>query len=163
MENSSDAESPRSPLVLGLALLGFIFGCFSAAALGAFFPPDAWYEALNKPSWNPPPWVFGPVWTALYLGMAVAAWRVWQLPNARAPLGLFLAQLLLNAAWSPIFFGLHSPGAAFVEILCVLLTVIATGVAFYRRDRVAGLVFVPYVAWVSFASVLNGALWWLNA
>lgn len=164
MQTSPDAsQPPRSPLVRGLALLGFVVACFSAAALGALFPPDEWYRSLAKPAWNPPGWVFGPVWTLLYLGMAVAAWRVWQLPDRRAPLGLFAAQLLLNAAWSPLFFGLHSPGAAFAEILCVLAAVIATGLAFYRRDRVAGLIFVPYVLWVSFASVLNGAIWWLNS
>jgi translocator protein len=156
------APPHRSPLISGLALVGFIALCFSAAALGAFFPPDAWYAGLNKPSWNPPAWVFGPVWTALYLGMACAAWRVWRLANVRVPLALFAVHLLLNAAWSPLFFGAHALGLAFLEIVVLWIAIATTGAVFYRRDRVAGLLFVPYLAWVSFAAVLNAVLWRLN-
>ncbi|MCA8920649.1 MAG: tryptophan-rich sensory protein [Planctomycetes bacterium] len=156
------APRERSPWVSAGALLGFVVLCFAAAALGALSPPDAWYAGLNKPAWNPPGWVFGPVWTALYLAMACAAWRVWRLPQARGPLTLFGVQLALNAAWSPLFFGLHAPGLALIDILALLLAVGATGVCFSRRDRVAGLLFAPYFAWVGFAAVLNATLWHLN-
>lgn len=157
------APPSRSPLASGVALAGFVIACFSAAALGALSPPDAWYADLIKPSWNPPGWVFGPVWTLLYLAMAWAGWRIWRLPQRRAPLALFGLQLVLNAAWSPLFFGLHAPGLALVEILALWVAIAATGVCFYRRDRLAGLLFAPYFAWVSFAALLNATLWRLNA
>lgn len=152
----------RSKTLQGVALCGFVILCFSAAALGALTPPGPWYQALAKPSWNPPAWVFGPVWTLLYLGMAVAAWRVWRKPQAQLALFAFGLQLLLNAAWSPIFFGAHALGWALVEILCLLLTIIWTMVLFFRRDCWAGMLFVPYAMWVSFASFLNATLWRLN-
>lgn len=103
-----------------LALLAWIIASFSAGGIGAFFMPGAWYDALNKPSWNPPGWIFGPVWSALYAMMAVSAWLIWQrggFPKQSKPLLWFSVQLLLNALWSPLFFGLHQPGIAFGEIL----------------------------------------------
>lgn len=139
--------------------------CFSPALTGALFPPGAWYAGLHKPSWNPPGWVFGPVWSALYAMMALAAWLVWQrggfLAQRRA-LVCFIVQLALNAAWTPLFFGLHRPAVAFVELLMLWAAIAVTLRAFHRIDRLAGWLLVPYLAWVSFAAVLNFALWRLN-
>ena len=146
-------------------LLGWLIASFGAAALGAFFMPGAWYDSLNKPSWNPPGWVFGPVWSALYTMMAVAAWQVWQqggFSNQRKPLLWFIAQLALNAVWSPLFFGLHRPGIAFGEILLLWGAIVGTMVAFYPVSRAAMCLLIPYLAWVSFATVLNFTLWKLN-
>jgi benzodiazapine receptor len=151
---------------LGLIVLVTI--CFAAAGIGgAVTTPkiDNWYATLTKPSWNPPNWVFGPVWSALYLGMAVAAWLVWRqggLAGAAWPLVLFGVQLVLNVLWSCLFFGLRNPFAAFVEVLALWVAIAATMVAFWLRATVAGILFVPYLAWVSFASALNFAIWRLN-
>lgn len=150
----------------GMALVGWIAVCFSASAMGIFFPPGDWYAELNKPAWNPPSWLFGPVWTVLYLTMAVAAWRIWTRGGWSAqsrPLGLFLGQLGLNALWSPLFFGLHVPGLAFAEILCLLVMIVVTWRAFHVVDKWSAALLLPYIAWVSFASVLNATLWRLNA
>ena len=153
----------RIRIVLGL--FGWLGLCFAVAAMGVFFLPGEWYAALRKPSWNPPSWVFGPVWTALYTMMAVAAWLVWKQggwAQQRRPLAIFLAQLLLNALWTPLFFGLHWPGVAFAEILLMWLAIAWTIAAFSRVHRVAAGLLVPYLAWVSFASVLNWTVWKLN-
>ncbi|MHB1038308.1 MAG: TspO/MBR family protein [Pirellulales bacterium] len=117
---------------------------------------------LTKPSWTPPGWLFGPVWSVLYLSMAVAAWLVWRKGNAVMPLALFAVQLTFNAAWSWLFFGLHSPGMAFIDIVLLWAAIVATTIVFWRRSLVAGLLFVPYLAWVSFAGVLNFGIWRLN-
>ncbi|MBL9190684.1 MAG: tryptophan-rich sensory protein [Opitutaceae bacterium] len=149
--------------VLGLA--GWLVLCFSAASLGAVFMPGEWYAALRKPAWNPPGWVFGPVWSALYTLMAVAAWLVWRRGGCaaqRRPLAWFLAQLALNALWTPLFFGWHRPGVAFAEIILLWLAIAWTIVAFWPVQRVAAWLLAPYLAWVSFAAVLNGTLWRLN-
>lgn len=149
-----------------LALCGFLLACFAAASLGALFMPGEWYGSLRKPSWNPPGWLFGPVWSTLYTLMAVAAWLVWKRGGFAAqakPLGLFLAQLVLNAAWTPLFFGLHWMGLAFAEIIVLWLAIAATIAAFWSVSRVAAWLLAPYLAWVGFAAVLNGTLWWLNA
>jgi tryptophan-rich sensory protein len=144
-----------APLAVG-ALSGF------ATAQGV----RDWYPELTKPWFNPPAWVFGPVWTVLYLLMGVAAYLVWrkgiEQPGVKLALLLFLAQLALNAAWSFLFFGMRKPGLAFAEILLLWLLIAATLVAFYARSRVAGLLLVPYLGWVGFAAFLNHALWRLN-
>ena len=148
-----------------LALAGWLVLSFSAAAIGGFFMPGAWYATLKKPSWNPPNWIFGPVWTVLYATMAVAAWIVWKrggFAGQRFALSLFLMQLLLNALWSPLFFGLRNPGLAFVNIVLLWLAVLATVFAFWKTRPLTGALLVPYLAWVTFASVLNFALWRLN-
>ncbi|MBM3878024.1 MAG: tryptophan-rich sensory protein [Verrucomicrobia bacterium] len=139
--------------------------CFVAPALGIFAMPGEWYASLRKPSWNPPGWIFGPVWTALYAMMAVAAWLVWRrggFAAQRRALTMFLVQLALNAAWTPLFFGLHWPGVAFAEIVLLWLAIVATLFAFRPVSRVAAWLLVPYLAWVSFAAVLNFELWRLN-
>jgi translocator protein len=136
------------------------------ALVGVIASPDAWYAELAKPSWNPPSWVFGPVWTLLYIAMGVAAFLVWREVGwraARVPLGLFGAQLLVNLAWSPIFFGLHQTGWALVHIIFLLTLIVTTIVAFWRVNRWAGLLLLPYLAWVSFATALNAELWRLNS
>ena len=157
---------PSKHLWLGLIVLVVV--CFAAAGIGgAVTTPkiDHWYAMLVKPSWNPPNWVFGPVWSILYLSMAIAAWLVWReqgLAGAATPLTLFGVQLVLNVLWSYLFFGLESPGMALVEVLLLWLAIAATMVAFWLRSTLAGLLFVPYLAWVSLASILNVAIWRLN-
>jgi len=158
--------SQRFNVRLARALAGWLVLSFSAASLGAFFMPGEWYATLKKPSWNPPDWIFGPVWSALYTMMAVAAWLVWQRGGfvaQRRPLTLFLVQLALNAVWTPLFFGLHRPGLAFAEIVILWLAIAATLAAFRPVSRPAAWLLVPYLAWVSFAAVLNFTLWRLNS
>jgi len=121
-----------------------------------------WYEGLHKPFFNPPNSVFAPVWTTLYVLMAVAAWRVWRKAGLR-PLGLYVLQLALNFAWSFIFFGAHAIGVALVEIALLFAAVVVTLRVFWRLDRIAGWLLVPYAAWVLFAGVLNAAIWRLNS
>jgi tryptophan-rich sensory protein len=152
---------------IGLTL--FVIVCLGAGGLGAIATTpeiDGWYKTITKPSWNPPVYVFGPVWTTLFVMMGIAAWLVWEQVGFRGvklPLGLFGVQLVLNVGWSWIFFGLHQPGWAFVEIVILWLAILATTVEFFRRSGVAGSFMVPYLAWVGFASVLNFAIWQLNA
>lgn len=148
-----------------LALIVWIAIPLAAGAFGSRFAPGDWYEALQKPSWNPPGWVFGPVWTTLYILMGIAAWIVWRTAEGTArylPLGLFLAQIVLNGLWSYLFFGLERPGAAFAEIVVLLVFISLTLVAFWRVRPAAGALLVPYLLWVAFASVLNWRLWRLN-
>ena len=152
---------------LGLAVA--LAACYGAAALGGLFTAGAvrdWYPTMAKPSWNPPAWVFGPVWTALYGMMAVAVWLVWLERHRRpgvAPLILFAVQLALNAAWSPLFFALRRPDLAFADIVLLWLALVVTVWLFLERRAVAGLLLVPYLLWVSFAAALNFMIWRLNA
>jgi len=149
----------------GLGLIGWLALTFCAAATGAFVKTSGWYAELTKPSWNPPGWVFGPVWTLLYAMMAVAAWLVWLRGGWRAqrkPLAVYLTQWALNAIWTPLFFGLHRPGLAFSEISVLVLAVYATLVLFWKVRPVAGLLLVPYALWTTFAAVLNFTIWRLN-
>lgn len=158
-------SAQRSNFRLAFALAGWLVLCFSAASLGAFFMPGEWYARLKKPSWNPPGWIFGPVWSSLYTMMAVAAWLVWKrggFAAQRRPLRLFLVQLALNGAWSPLFFGLHRPGVAFAEILLLWLAIVTTLKAFRPVSRVGAWLLAPYLAWVTFAAVLNFTLYRLN-
>lgn len=125
-----------------------------------------WYAGLSKPPFNPPNWIFAPVWTTLYVLMAFSLWRILRLPpvapgRTRA-LSLFFLQLAMNAAWSWMFFAAQSPGLGLVNIVPQLLVVMATILAFYRLDRVAALCLVPLAAWVAFATALNASIWWLN-
>lgn len=151
------AAAASVALALGVAAIG---GWATASSVAT------WYVTLDKPGFNPPNAVFGPVWTALYILMAVAAWRVWRSETVRtrrrAALTLYGVQLALNLAWSLLFFGLRRPDLAMIDIALLLAAVIATGAAFWRIDRPAGLMMVPYAAWVGFASALNFAIWRLN-
>ena len=140
--------------------------CFAAPALGSAAGPGEWYARLAKPSWNPPGWLFAPVWTALYAMMAIAVWMIWRRGGWRAQrvsLGLFLTQLVLNALWTPLFFGLHRPDLALVDIIALWFAIVATIMAFARVHRGAAALLVPYLAWVSFATLLNFTLWRLNS
>ena len=158
----SKAHSKTQWLVLG----GLILLCLAVGGIGGGASAgaiDGWYRSIAKPSWTPPDWVFGPVWTVLYIMMAVAAWRVWKTGERVKPaLVLFFVQLALNLAWTLIFFNAQSPGLALAEILLLWLSVAATMMAFFGRDTVAGWLFVPYLAWVSFAGILNAAIWMMN-
>lgn len=152
---------------IGLVL--FVLVCVGAGGLGAVATTpeiDGWYRTVVKPNWNPPDWVFGPVWTTLFVLMGISAWLVWKpagLKEASTPLSLFAVQLILNVAWSWIFFGMHQIGWAVVEIVILWLAILATTVAFFRRSKPAGWLLVPYLGWVSFASVLNFTIWRLNS
>lgn len=158
-------STKRSLIGLSVALLI----CLGAGGLGGLFTSQsvrAWYPLIQKPSWTPPSWLFGPVWTTLYVLMGVAAWLVWRRDPerpARGALLLFLGQLVLNVLWSALFFGLRAPGLAFAEIVVLELAVLGTLVAFWRHSRVAGMLLIPYLLWVGFASALNLAIWRLNA
>lgn len=151
-----------------IALGLFLLGSFTAAAIGGYATFESvrtWYPTLVKPSWNPPAALFGPVWTVLYAAMSVAAWRIWlhrELTGARPALRLFFVSLGLNALWSVLFFGLHRPGVALLEILLLWASLVALQFRFARLDPVAGWLWAPYLAWVSFATVLNAAIWRLN-
>ena len=156
----------RSRDVLGLA--AFLVLCLAVSGIGAAVTATSvgtWYQALHKPAFNPPDWIFAPVWTTLYILMAIAGWRVWRqagFETGRKALTVFMVQLALNLAWSFIFFGQQRIGLALIEIAILLLVIIATTVLFWRIDRWAGVLFLPYVLWVAFATVLNASLWWLN-
>ena len=143
--------------------------CQAAGLLGSLFTTPAipvWYAVLHKPAFAPPNWVFGPVWIALFVLMAVAAFLVWRrgwgLASVRLGLGVFAVHLVLNVAWSACFFGLRSPGAGFAEIVVLWLAIVATMVAFGRVSRAATALLVPYILWVSFAAALNYRIFMLN-
>ena len=149
---------------VGLVL--WVLAALAAGWIGSNFMPGEWYAALIKPSWNPPSSVFAPVWTTLYLLMGVAAWLVWReagFAGARVALSLFIVQLVLNALWSYLFFGLQRPLSAFVEIIVLWCAILGTLVSFWRVHPTAGALLIPYLLWVSFASALNYQLWRLNA
>ncbi len=152
-----------------LALLGFIILCLAVGGLGIWATSQSvveWYPTLNKPSWNPPSWIFGPVWTTLYVLMGVAAWLVWRqdtrFSGVRAALILFAVQLALNSLWSFLFFKFHNPGLALVDIIALLITLALTTWAFFNHSKPAGLLMLPYLAWVTFATFLNFTIWQLN-
>ena len=164
MTSSQRFGTTRQALVL-LALLAL---CLAVGAVGGAVTSTSvgsWYQQLRKPPFNPPNWVFAPVWTTLYIAMAVAAWRVWRergVQGARSALSLFALQLALNLGWSVLFFGFRQIGAALVEILLLLGVIAATALSFRRVDGIAALLLIPYAAWVAFATLLNAALWHLN-
>ncbi|MFH1285145.1 MAG: TspO/MBR family protein [Candidatus Micrarchaeota archaeon] len=144
--------------------------CELAGLLGSIFTMPAiagWYATLNKPSFNPPNWLFAPAWTMLYALMGVSAYLVWkkgtEKKEVKIALGFFCLQLLLNLVWSLIFFGMKSPFFAFLEIILLWLAIAATIWKFYGIDKRAGALLIPYILWVTFASVLNYYAWMLNA
>jgi translocator protein len=145
-----------------LVLVGLLVLCLAVGGGAGFLTAQSvvtWFPTLVKPSFNPPAWLFAPVWTTLYVMMAVAAWLVWL---RKGSLVLFYVQLALNFAWSLLFFGLHSPALALVDIVALWIAILLTLLAFWKIDRRAGWLLVPYLAWVSFAGVLNASIWWLN-
>lgn len=168
MEGDSAAWRP-SPVRQAVWLTALVATCLAAGAVGAGIGSTSvreWYPGLAKPRWTPPDWVFAPVWTALYLSMAVAAWLAWRRsgwPAARASLGWFGLQLALNVGWSALFFGMRRPGIAFAEIIVLWLAVAATAIAFWGRSTAATVLLTPYLAWISFAAVLNLFIWRMNS
>ncbi len=132
------------------------------AALGVLTAPGEWYAKLVKPSFNPPDWLFGPVWAVLYVAIAFTGWRFWQRDLAALPMKLWWAQLGLNFLWMPVFFIAHQIGLALLIILLLFAAILALIAACWQHDRVARWLFLPYAAWVGFASVLNGEIWRLN-
>lgn len=151
-----------------LALGVFVGLTFAAAAVGGAVTASSvkmWYPTLAKPSWTPPSAVFGPVWSLLYGAMAVAAWLVWRSPSSPArvaALRWYFVQLALNTLWSFLFFGWQKPALAFVEIVLLWAVLLVTFLRFRAVDRVAAWLWLPYLAWVTFAAALNGAIWHLN-
>lgn len=148
------------------ALLGFILLVATVSALGGAITSTSvttWYAGLDKPSWTPPGWLFGPAWTLLYAMMAVVAWRLWQQrresPAARLTLRLWFIQLALNCAWSFLFFGLRSPLAGLIDILALLVVIIWIQLRLARDRRALALLWTPYIAWVAFATALNASIW----
>jgi tryptophan-rich sensory protein len=161
-------SAQAGPIAQMLVFVLFLIICLGTTGLGAAWTNLSigdWYATLAKPSWNPPNWVFGPVWTALYVGMAVAAWLVWKRRgwDSIAPLLVFGVQLFLNAVWSGLFFGMRNPGFAFADIVLLWFAILATIVAFGRVSIPAALLLTPYLAWVTFATALNWSLWRLNS
>ncbi len=151
-----------------VGLFAFIALCFLLSAAGGTITStsvDTWFQALQKPSFNPPDWIFAPVWTILYLLMAISGWLVWrtvQLKQRRLGLFVFAVQLVLNFTWSLLFFGLQRVDLALINIIVLLLVIIANAILFWRVVPLAGILFIPYVLWVAYASVLNASIWMLN-
>ena len=150
------------------SLVAFIILCLAVSSVGGAITAtsvDTWYQTLEKPSFNPPDWVFAPVWTALYILMVLAAWRIWRfrsIANTVKALSIFGVQLGLNLSWSILFFGLQRIDLALIEIFILLAIIVLNAILFWRIDRLAGLIFVPYVLWVTFATILNASIWLLN-
>ncbi len=147
-----------------MSLIIFIAMVAGAALIGTQFGPGPWYLALNKPSWTPPNWLFGPVWTVLYLAIAVAGWSVWRAKalSVTKPMMLWLLQLVLNGLWSWLFFGLQRPDLAFIDIAALLIAIGCFIVSANKVSALAAWLFVPYALWVGFASALNLAIWQMN-
>jgi benzodiazapine receptor len=145
-----------------VALVVFVLLTFAAAATGSTWGPDAWYDALMKPSFNPPNWIFPIAWTPLYVMIAIAGWLLWLRAPRSPAMTLWLVQLALNAAWTWLFFGRHEIGAALADIGLLWLAIGATTIAAWRHARAAAWLLVPYWAWVTFATALNAEFWRLN-
>lgn len=150
------------------ALIAFMVLCLIISAAGGAVTATSvndWYTTLQKPFFNPPNWLFAPVWTAIYFMIAFSGWRVW-LTNGfgrtKIAFGIYGAQLLLNLAWSFLFFGAESPLLGLIDIIPLFILIVINTIVFFRLDRLAGLLLLPYVAWVGFASLLNAAIWHLN-
>ena len=146
-----------------MKLILWLLAAFAPAAIGVPFTAPGYYQRLRRPTWAPPPKVFGPVWSALYAMMGVAAWLVSRRSGSQNALRLWSIQLALNAAWTPIFFGARRPGLALAEIAVMWVAIALTTMAFFGRRVSAGLLMLPYLAWVSFASLLNFEIWRRNA
>ena len=166
---SEPAAPPRlTPGRAGVLFLSCLL-CLGTQGIGWLLTAAAvreWYPDIRKPSWTPPDWLFGPVWTVLFLLMAVSAWVFWGRADGRTlrvGLGLFLGQLVLNALWSGLFFALRSPGLAFAEIVVLWAAIAATLVSFGRVSALAAGLLVPYLLWVTYATALNGAIWVMNS
>lgn len=147
-------------------LIGFIAANAAAAFSGSYFQPGAWYERLRKPAWNPPKWLFPVAWTILYAMVAAAGYLAHEagggVAGAPAAMALYALQLVLNAGWSAVFFGMRRPDLALYEVAALWLSILATTIAFFQISSLAGWLMVPYLLWVSFAARLNHKIWRLN-
>ncbi len=146
-----------------------ILGCLSVGIIGALFTSPAiptWYSSLNKPFFNPPSWVFGPTWTILYIMMGISLCIIWikksKSNTKQNALSIFFAQLILNGIWSPIFFAFQSPFLALIVITLLWATIMINIILFYKISKTAATLLMPYLLWVSFATILNFSIWWLN-
>jgi tryptophan-rich sensory protein len=169
VRTKAEAISDRPKVSRDLVgFFAFIILCLAVSGIGGAITAtsvDTWYQTLEKPPFNPPDWVFAPVWTAIYILMGIAAWLVWRRGSIQVTgkaLAVFAFQLGLNLAWSFLFFGLHLIDLALVEIVILLFTIIINTIIFWRLNSLAGLLFVPYAAWVAFATVLNSSIWLIN-
>ncbi len=153
----------KSPKRRWSTLIVFLALCGGAILLGQTFPPGEWYDALRKPAITPPSWAFGAVWTPLYVMIAIAGWLTWERDRNSWAMRFWFVQLALSVAWSWLFFGLHQPGLALMEIVALWIVIGATIVAAWRGQKAASLLLVPYWGWVAFATVLNFGFWQLNA
>ncbi len=178
MISDVSTDHPASPGMIGNSSLRSIGGlliciliCFAASGVGVIAVNqtlESWYVMLRKPSWNPPNWLFGPVWTSLYTMMAVSAWLIWRRRDdqpglVRVTLAIFAVQLTLNALWSWVFFAWRQPGWGFLEVLLLWAMIVATIAFEWRISRPAALLMVPYLGWVTFAAALNATIWRLNS
>lgn len=154
----SKIDSPVSPSLIGFLVLTLGGGL----VLGYLTAPGPWYQQLAKPPFNPPDWLFAPVWTVLYVLIAIAGWRVYRREPDGAAMKLWWLQLALNFGWTPVFFGLNRLGFALLVILLLVAAIVSFIISTWRPDRTAAWLFVPYLAWVAFATLLNAALWLLN-
>ena len=161
----SSSRTPLKPIVaLAISVLAVVAASVIGGLASASSAED--YARLDQPSWAPPSWVFGPVWTLLYAMMALAAWLVWRSgpwSETRPALTAYAVQLVLNAAWTPLFFGMGWRGLAFAELTVLWLVLLATIALFLRRSKVAGWLLMPYMTWTTFALCLNFAVWQLNS
>ncbi|HYJ57291.1 MAG TPA: TspO/MBR family protein [Mycobacterium sp.] len=163
MIDSSSPVRPKPIVALAISLVAVVIASGVGGLASTSSSDD--YQRLEQPGWAPPSWVFGPAWTLLYALMAVAAWLVWRTgpsPETRRALTFYGIQLVLNAAWTPLFFGLGWRGVAFAELSMLVVMLVATVVLFWRRRPVAGVLLVPYLGWSTFALCLNFAVWQLN-
>jgi len=160
MQATLDLRQPRA-LVALVVFLAVVIGV--GALIGVSNTPDAWYEALAKPPFNPPNWVFAPAWFTLYVLIAIAGWRIFLRNPLSLPMGLWVAQMLLNWLWSPVWFTAHQPWTALAVIVALLVVILGFIAVSWRQDRVAALLFVPYAGWVAFATALNLSIAVLNA
>ena len=146
--------------IVFVQLAGILGALFTATSIGT------WYEMINKPVLNPPSWIFGPVWMVLYLLIGISLFLIWDKgvhkKHEKIAIEIFAIQLILNAIWSPIFFGLQNPGAAIIIIVLLWITIVATIVSFYKISKTAAYLLIPYLLWVSFATYLNYSIWVLN-
>lgn len=155
--------SKRMSDLMGLAF--WIVLTFSVAAFASQFEPGVWYTKIAKPIWTPPGWLFGPVWGILYLAMSVSAWLIWRHRSTvklSMPLALYLVQLLLNGLWSWLFFGRQLIGTALIDLMILTLLIAITTAMFMRIQKAAGIMMLPYLLWISFATALNFQIWRMN-
>jgi len=153
-----------------MKILVMVATCLVVGSISGVVTREAittWYVTIEKPSFNPPNWIFAPVWTTLYILMGIGAGLVWQQietkrQEVKSALVFFFIQLALNALWSLLFFGLKNPLLALIEIVVLLLMIYETFIKFNKLNKFAGYMFIPYLLWVGFATILNGAIWWLN-